>query len=62
MLALKQASVINDLKGRKDCRHEGKAVKRNNNSKDNVSVVKTPSSVSIVKISRKNSITRLTGT
>ena len=36
--------------------------KRNNNSKDNVSVVKTPSSVSIVKISRKNSITRLTGT
>ena len=28
MLALKQVSVINDLKGRKDCRHEGKAVKK----------------------------------
>ena len=28
MLVLKQVSVINDLKGRKDCRHEGKAVKK----------------------------------
>ena len=28
MLALKQVSVINDLKGRKDCRNEGKAVKK----------------------------------
>ena len=27
VLALKQVSVINDLKGRKDCRNEGKAVK-----------------------------------
>ena len=36
--------------------------KRNNNSKDNISVVKTPSSVSVVKISQKNSITRLIGT
>ena len=28
MLALKQVSVINDLEGRKDCRNEGKADKK----------------------------------
>ena len=53
MLALEQVSVINDLKGTKECRNKGLlSGKRSNNSKDNI-VVKTPSSVSAVKINLK---------
>ena len=49
-----QVSVINDLKGTKECRNKQLlSGKRSNSSKENASVVKTPSSVSLVKISLK---------
>ena len=50
MLALQRVSVSNDFKGRKECR-KTLSGKRSNNSKENKSVVKTPGSVSMVKIS-----------
>ena len=54
MLTLEQVSVINDLKGTKECRKKQLlSGKRCNDSKDTISVVKTPSSVSMVKISLK---------
>lgn len=52
MLALEQISVIMILREQKDKLLTGK---RSNNSKDNKAVVKTPSSVSTVKISLKYS-------
>ena len=62
MLALEQVSVIKDLKGTKECRNKLLSSKRSDNSKDNVSVVKTPSSVSMVKMSLQCSTTRSTRT
>ena len=59
MLALEQVSVIMILREQKDKLLTGKRI---NNSKDNKAVVKTPSSVSMGKISLKHSITRSTGT
>ena len=60
MLALEQVSVINDLKGTKECRNtQLLAGKRSNSSKDNLPVVKTPSFVSVIKISLKCSSTRI---
>ena len=54
MLALEQVLVINDPKGTKECRNKRLfSGKRSNNSQDNVSGVKTPSFVSMVKISLK---------
>ena len=50
-LALEQVSVIMILREQKDKLLSGM---RSNNSKDNKSVVKTPSSVSVVKISLKH--------
>ena len=55
VLALEQVSVINNLKVTKECRNKGLlSGKRSNNSKDNKSVVKTPSSISMVKMSLKH--------
>ena len=54
MLALEQVSVMNDLKGTEEC--------RNIQAKIMISVVKAPSSVSVVKISLKCSTTRSAGT
>ena len=51
MLALEQVSVIMVLREHKNKLSLGK---RSNNSKDNKSVVKTPSSVSMVKTSLKH--------
>ena len=63
MLVLEQVSVINDLKGIKECMNKQLLLgKRSNNRKDSISDVKTPSSVSMVKISLMFSTTRLTGT
>lgn len=63
ILVLKQVSVIKDLKGTKECSNKALlSGKKSNNSKDNVSLVKTPSSLSIVKISLKCSSTRSAGT
>ena len=54
MLALEQVSVINDLKETKECRNKRLLPgKSSNNSKDNIAGVKTPSPVSMVKISLK---------
>ena len=54
MLDVEQVSVINDLKGTKECRNKGQlSGERNNKSKDNISVVKTPSSLSLVKTNLK---------
>ena len=56
-------SLMNDLKGKKECRNNWLlSGKRSNKSKDNKSFIKTPSSVSVVKISLKCSTTRQTGT
>jgi len=56
VLAFEQVSVINGLQGKKESRNKGLfSSKRINNNKDNASVVKTPSSVSTVKISLKYS-------
>ena len=56
-------SVISDLKGTKECRDKQLlSGERSNNSKDNVSVVKTQGSVSMVKISLKSLSTRSTET
>ena len=50
MLVLEQVSVISDLQGTKECRKiQLSSSRRNNNSKDNRSVVKFPSSISIMK-------------
>lgn len=63
VLALEQVSVIKDLKRTKECRKKALlSGKKSNNSKNNISLVKTPSSVSIAKISLKCSSTRSTGT
>ena len=62
MLTLEQVSVINDLKGTKECRNKLLSDKRNNNSKGILSVVKTSSSVSMRNISLKCSTSRSTGT
>ena len=51
MLVLEQISVIMILREQKD---KQLSSKRSNNSKDNNSVVKTPSSVSMVKTSLKH--------
>ena len=52
VLAFEQVSVINGLQGVKKSRNKGLfSSKRINNNKDKVSVVKAPSSVSMVKIS-----------
>jgi len=54
MLALEQVSVINDLKGTKECRNKQLfSGKRNNESKGDILLIKTPSSVSMVKSSLK---------
>ena len=63
MLVLEQVSAMTGLKGMKECRNKGLLLgKRKNNSKENVLLVKTPSSVSLVKMSLKCSITRSVGT
>ena len=54
MLVIEQVSVINDFKGTKECRNNDLSGKRSNDGKDNISVVKTPGSVSVVKISLKH--------
>lgn len=46
MLALELVSVINDIKGTKSCL----SGKRRNDSKGNISIVKTPSSVSVERL------------
>ena len=51
MLALEQVSVIMILREQKDKLLTGKRI---NNSKDNKAVVKTPNSVSMVKMSLKH--------
>ena len=51
MLALEQVSVTMILREQKDKLLTGKRI---NNSKDNKAVVKTPSSVSMVKMSLKH--------
>ena len=59
MLALEQISVINDLMGTKKHRNSAlSSSKISNNSKDNILVIKTLSSVSMVKISLKCSTNR----
>ena len=56
VLAFEQVSVISGLQGTKGSRNKGLfSSKRINNNKDNASVVKTPSSASMVKISLKYS-------
>ena len=63
MLVLEPASVTTDLKGTEEWRNKGLLQgKRSDNSKDDVPVLKTPSSVSLVKISLKCSTTRSNGT
>ena len=48
MLALEQVSVINDLKGTKECRNKQLfSGKRNNESKGDILLIKTPNSVSV---------------
>ena len=60
---LEQVSVVSDLQGTKECRKiQLSSSRRNNNSKDNRSVVKFPGSVSIMKSNPKCSATRSTGT
>lgn len=52
MLVHEPASVTTDLKGIEEWRNKGLLQgKRSDNSKDDVPVLKTPSSVSLVKIS-----------
>lgn len=54
MLVLGQVSVVNDLKGTKEGRNKQLlGGKKSNNSKDYISIVKTSSSLSVVKISLK---------
>ena len=63
VLAVEQVSVIKDLKGTKECSNKALlSGKKSNNSKDKISLVKTTSSLSIVKISLKCSSTRSAGT
>ena len=52
MMALEQVSVINNLKGRMQ-KQKLSSGKRSNSSKDNISVVNYPSSISMVKINSR---------
>ena len=63
MLVLEQVSVVSDLQGTNECRKiQLSSGRRSNNSKDNRSVVKFPSSVSVMKSNLKCSATGSTGT